>query len=688
MSFPPTEPNPHRQVDDARFIAFQVADGIRPDPRRTVADWAQAERIVAEGAARGAWDNPRAPYLIEPMEKLTLSHPCQHVTLLKSAQIGGTNVGLNLLGQVLCETPTECLVILPSIDAMRMYNRDKLDKMIRNTPALVKAVKDVTSRDGTGSTTFVKKGEREAQVELVTASSSKYLQSRTARVILFEEISEYDADVDGRGDPIDQAMARTIQYRAMGVKRFDCSTPATKGTDENTGCRVTREYRAGSRADWHVPCPHCGDRAPLTFDRLTWTKGKPETAELACLKCGATAKERDKRAMNAAGAWVHERPELADSHASYRINILASPFTPLSEVAKEAEAAEGDPSKLKTFTQQWKGEAWDEAFDLPKAEILLTRRDKWAPGRIPPQVIFLMGSTDVQGSYLDWAVWGFDRHFGQWLIDRGIIEGNPELPHVWDKHNEVIRRRWIDAWGKPVAADVWGVDSGYLSSHVYAYARRHAASTAPEIRALDGRPKWRLPALGTPKQIDVDWEGKRLGTVQLWPVGTWDMKSELAGALRLTEQGPGPEGWPAGALRFNEIVDQAWIEQLLAENCIADPKTGERSWQKLRPRNEAWDNAVYTRALARFATTGFTDLHWTNLAAARQGPPDAAQPDLAQLWAPDLKAQAEAAVAQKIEEAAAAARAVATAPAAPGTAPPAWAPRISEDWMPSTRDWD
>lgn len=646
MSFPPETPH---QADDCTFIARAVAEGLRPDPRRTLSEWAEhAPRIVAEGAARGPWRNSRAPFLTEIMDKLTLRHPCQHVTLLKSAQVGGTQVGLNLLGQILTETPTECLVILPSIDAMRMYNRDKLDKMIRNTPDLVAAVADVTSRDGTGSTTFVKKGRRESQVELVTASSSKYLQSRTARVIVFEEISEYDADVDGRGDPIDQAMARTIQYRAMGTKRFDCSTPGIKGANEKTGCRVTREYQAGSRAAWHVPCPHCADRAPLTFDRLTWTKGEPETAALVCNNCGALATDADKRAMNAAGAWVHERPEMTDLHASYAINILASPFTPLADVAKEAEAAEGDPSKLKTYTQQWKGEAWDEAYDLPKADILILRRDKWPSGRIPPQVIFLMGATDVQGGYLDWGVWGFDRHFGQWLIDTGTIEGDPEQPHVWDAHNALIRRRWTDAWGKPVAPDVWGVDSGYLSSHVYAYARRHAASTAPEVRALDGRPGWKLPPLGTPKRIGVNWNGQKLGTVALWPVGTWDMKSELAGALRLTEQGPGPEGWPAGALRFNEIVDRPWLEQMLAEHCIAHPKTGERSWQKLRPRNEAWDIAVYARALAREATIGFTDQHWANLAATRQGPADEAQPDLAALWAPDLKAQARAAAAKPL----------------------------------------
>jgi phage terminase large subunit GpA-like protein len=646
MSYLPTEPPHSQQADDFACISRAIAEGLRPDPRRSLSEWAEAERIVAEGSVQGPWRNARAPFLAEIMDKLTLRHPCQRVTLVKSAQVGGSQIGLNFLGQVLAETPAAALVVLPSLDSMRMYNRDKLDRMIRTTPALASAVADITSRDGAGSTTTVKRGRREAQVELVNAGASKSLQSRTVRCVLFEEPTEYDRDVDGRGDPVEQAMARTIQFRKLGIKRFENSTPGIKGDPNKGGCRITAWFEEGSQADWHVPCPHCADRAPLTFDRLVWTKGKPATAALACLACGGLATERDKARMNAGGAWVHAKPELADIHASYRINILASPFTPLDSVAEEAEKAESDPSKLKTYTQQWKGEAWDEAYDLPKADILLERRSQWTPGRVPPNVVFLMGATDVQGDYLSWAVWGFDRHFGQWLIDTGVIEGDPALPHVWQAHDALLKRRWADAWGKPIGPDVWGVDSGYLTQRVYAYARQHAASTAPELRALDGRDGWRLPPLGTPKRVGIDWNGQRLGTVNLWPVGTWDLKSELASALRLTEQGPGPEGWPNGALRFNEIVDRTWLQELLSEHCIADPRTGVRSWKKVNTRNEAWDLAVYTRALARQATIGFTDTHWQALAASRQGPPEDVQTDLATFWAPDLKAQAEAAIAR------------------------------------------
>jgi phage terminase large subunit GpA-like protein len=117
------------------------------------------------------------------------------------------------------------------------------------------------------------------------------------------------------------------------------------------------------------------------------------------------------------------------------------------------------------------------------------------------------------------------------------------------------------------------------------------------------------------------------------------MKSELAGALRLTEQGPGPDGWPRGAIRYNETADRAWLDEMLSEHCAQNPRTGERYWKKVAARNEAWDLAVYTRALARHETLQFDDAAWERLAAQQLGPAEEVQQDLANLWAPDLAAK-------------------------------------------------
>ena len=631
----------HTPADDAAaWLRRLFAASIRPDRKRPLSEWAEAERIVSEGGYQGPWRNSLTPYLIEPMDKAGLLCSVPRVTIRGGAQIGKTQVGVNLAGQCLSETPTQAMVMLPSLTSLRQYNRDKLDRMIQATPALQAAVADITERSGQGSTTAVKRGVRGAQVELVTASSSKDLQSRTVRVVIMEEVSEYDADVGGRGSPVDQGEARTLAFRKRGFKIVKISTPGVKGD-----CHITDALEAGSNGRYHVACPHCRHLQEMKFSQLVWKEGHPETAAYACEGCGSLAQESDKAGMmdpaNGA-AWVHEHPERLAEHASYSVSALYSNMLPWADVARAAEAAAADPGKLKTFTQQVLGEPWDEAFDLPKADVLLLRRDAWKRGQIPPGVLFLVGATDVQGDRLEWAVWGFDRHFGQWLIDKGEIPGDPTQPAVWRVHDALLLRRWTDAWGKDIAPDAWGIDAGYLSTHVYGYVRRHAADAEPVVRALDGRSGWKLLPLGTPVARDVDWNGQKIGQVMLYPVGTWDMKSELSGALRLTEQGPGPDGWPAGAMRFNEIADRAWIDQLLAERLAVNPKTGVRAWVKVQPRNEAWDIAVYARAQARHLTAQFTDATWEGLAAKRQGPADAVQADMAGLWAPDLKARADA----------------------------------------------
>jgi phage terminase large subunit GpA-like protein len=667
------EPQPPAD-DGAGFLLRLLADGLRPDPRRSTAEWAQAERMVSEGASQGRWRNERAPYLVEPMERCSLHCPTRRVSIMGSAQIGKTQIGLNLQGQILSETPAQALVVLPSLNSLRFYNRDKLARMIDATPALQRSVADVVERDGRASTMAVKVGARGAQVELIVASSSRDLQSRTSRVVILEEISEYEAEVGGRGDPVDQALARTIQWRKRGEKVVDISTPGEKqGSTNRPPCRITKLYESGSGGKFLVPCPHCDTPQELRFPQLRWTPGQPETARYICEACGTEIEERHKGRMLAGGAWVHARPERLAVHASYHLNALYSPFTPWSEFAMEAEKAERDPTKAKTFTQQWLGEAWDATYDLPKAELLLLRRDAYPTGRVPPGVLFLVGATDVQGDRLVWAVWGFDRWFGQWLIETGVLPGDPTRPEVWHAHDALLAREWTDAWGKPVKPVSWGVDAGYLSTHVYAYCRRFGIDHAPSVRALDGRDGWRLPPLGTPKPRDFDWNGQKISNgVLLWPVGTWDMKSELASALRLTEAGPGPEGWPRGALRFNEQADRGWLDELLAEQCVENPRTGARSWKKVGPRNEAWDLAVYTRAQARHATLGWTDAHWQSLEAEVLGPPEAAQGDLAAMWAPDLKALAQEAVQRKAEEA---------------TRVQPRPRRVRDEWIEDRRDW-
>lgn len=652
---------------DGRRLIFSAAGrGLALPPERTVSEWADAERIMGpeEGPSPGRWRTSRAPYMREIMDCLSLSHPSRRVTLMASAQIGKTAIELNFAGQIIAETPTLVLWVLPSLDEASQFNREKLEPMLANTPAVAAKVKALVSRDEAGSTTKLKRFPG-GSIELTGANSSKGLQMRTKRVVILDELSEFPLDVDGRGDPVSMAEARTIAFTGR-EKIVATSTPGLKGS-----CRISARYEEGSGGRYLVACPHCQHRQALVIGNLRWPVGEPEAAQYHCEACGAGVEHRHKAAMLAGGAWEHERPHLVAVHASYALNALYSPFVNWSWVADQRERSKDDPLRDKVFTQQVAGLPYEPRYDLPAHDLLYQRREAWQPRRIPPPVLFLTGATDVQGDRLEWAVYGYDRDFGQWWIDGGILTGDPSLEPVWLELDQVIGRSWPDAWGKRWNCAAWGTDSGYLPQRAYAWARRNAHRAEPECFALDGRPRWGLPPIGSPSVVDVDYQGRRIGAARLWPVGTWDIKTELSGALRLTEMGPDSAGaWPKGAMRFPQVLDMAFFEQLTAEACVEiGSKTGfsRREWHKVRPRNEQWDLAVYSRALARHLTASFAEADWAQLAARRHGPPEDIQADLP-LLSPGL---------------------VAASPAVPGPAPQPAAPArpASGAWIEHRDDW-
>lgn len=617
-------------ADPDAIIRAAWAEGLRPDPERTVDEWADACRVVpAESGTPfpGPWSSDRVPYLREVMRCLSLSHPAKRITFKKSAQVGGSEAGVNLLGQVMAETPAPAMVVLPSLDDARDYNRLKLGPMIESSPAVRARVRDLVSRDETGSTVTFKKFPG-GFLQVAGANSSKALQMRSVRVLVLEEISEYPWDVDGRGDPVALAEARQIAH-SRNRKTFDCSTPAVEGA-----CRVTALYDRSSAGRYMVACPHCQQAQALAFAGLRWPSGKPDAAEYHCASCGTGIAHRHKPAMVNAGAWVHERPELVEVHAGFAINALYSPFLSWGEIARKFEEAR-DSGNLKVFTQQMLGEPWKEQGEAPDHARLLERREDRPAKVLPDGVLFIVGACDVQGDRLEWDVWGFGAGLTRWLVDSGVVERAPTDPLAWVELRGITDRHYPDSRGRAFPIDAFGVDAGYASHEVYRFVK--ASAHTERIFALDGRGDPRLPPLSSPSRKDVDYQGKKIGAVNLWPVGTYGLKLEHYAAVRRTIAGPDADGqWPMAALRLPTWVDEGYCRQLVSEY-LADVETRagvpKREWRRIQGvRNERLDTAVYALALAHHLTDSLSAERWQSLAAERAADVAATQGDLLAWW--------------------------------------------------------
>ncbi len=640
-------------LGSARVVGFgAAAQGIVPPPVVTVSQWAASTRQVAAESGSpfpGPWSNDVAPYLVEVMDELSLSSPSRRVVLKKSHQVAGTEAGLNATGCIIDRTPAPCLVVLPNDGEMKKFNRVKLQPMIDKTDSLREKVAGVKSRDERASTVSFKPF-RGGFLQVTSGNTSAGLKMISVRFVHLSEVSEYPLDVDQQGDPVALAEKRTTAYSGR-EKIFYESTPDLAGS-----CRISKLYEASDQRRFYVPCPHCGDFQALLWERLA--KDDPAKAVYSCAGCGADVAHHHKRRMIARGVWIktwpgedrppaviraedvarHRARSSAGRQPGFAVNALYSPFLSWAAVVEDYLKAKDTPSRLKDFVRQMLGEPYEAQGEAPPHEKLLAARTSFAWRRVPKGALFLTSGVDVQGNRLEWDVYAWGVGLTGWHIDSGVIAGDPTDAGPWRELGMLLDRTYEDQWGKPWRIDLMGVDSGFLSNQVYRFARRLAATG--RVLALDGRDGWRLPPIGTPSTKDIDFEGKKIGAVQLWPVGTYDLKSELYGALTKLVEGPDKVtgAWPIGVLHFTDAgpADEEFFRQLTAEylrDLVDRSGSATRIWVKDGSRrNERHDIAVYARALARHLSDALTPEHWQSLAASRGARPEDVQGDLARLW--------------------------------------------------------
>lgn len=123
--------------DTMRLVQDAWRRGLRPEPQLTVSEWADKHRILpGTNAEPGPWRTSRVPYLREIMDCLSTASPVERVVLMKGAQTGGTEAGLNAVGYWIAHAPGTILCVWPSLDMVRRNSRVRIEPLIEITPAL------------------------------------------------------------------------------------------------------------------------------------------------------------------------------------------------------------------------------------------------------------------------------------------------------------------------------------------------------------------------------------------------------------------------------------------------------------------------------------------------------------------------------------------------------------------------
>lgn len=688
--------------DGLSAVMEAVANAWRVPERLTVSQWADRNRqLPAKAAAEpGQWRTSRNPLLREPMDALSDHHPCSEVSAMFCSQFGKSEILNNWIGYSIDHAPAPMLLVEPTVDTAEKYSKQRIEPMIDLAPVLREKVPSARKRDS-GNSTLLKEFPGGLLI-IVGSNSSSGLASMPIKLLAMDEVDRFPPALGDEGSTLKQAEQRLVTFARS--KQFNCSTPVRMPLDDEDagGSIIWRKYQGGSRARYHVPCPHCGHHQPLLFEHLRWEKGTdekgrkkhlPDTAVYMCQgpDCGLAIEEHHKPAMLADTAmggtarWVHERPWIPD-HLSYQANALYTPIglgRSWAQIAAEWIECHRDRSKLVTFWNLILGMPFDDHADRMSEADLEKNAETYDLRQVPRGYYLLSAGVDTQIDHLDFLVRAWGPNERSIVIDRVKIWENPETDAAWAALTKLRHQTFTNCCGIPLRIGSTLVDTGGASTQrVYRYCRENRHDN---LIAGKGSSLRRQPVLGKPSKKDVKNSKGELHKhgVSLWMIGTDTAKQALFQRLADWAEVETPEH---RMVRLSKKLGADFFRELTAE--IYDERSG--LFKKLRVRNEALDLMVYSHAAAchpSMRVDKLTAADWAYLGQMLE--PTTSDMFAAAAAAPDTPAAAasDATPAEAPAPAAGVAQAPAPAPSAPAPAADshagsgAWLQHDTENWL-------
>lgn len=514
----------------------------------------------------------------------------REVWVMKSAQVGATEIINNVLGYHIAQDAAPILLVQPTLEMAEAWSKDRFAPMVRDTPALRSLIADPKARDS-GNTLLHKKFPG-GHLTIAGANSPAGLASRPIRIVLFDEVDRYPPSAGSEGDPVSLGRKRTTTF--WNRKVVAVSTPTIKGIS-----RIEAGFEGGDQRFYEVPCPHCAAFQRLVWTQVRWDDGQPETARYACAHCGKETDEAGRRWMIGnevvgidergaeilapRGRWVASKP--FHGIASFHISEIYSPWSSLQDMVRAFLEAKRLPETLQTWINTALGESWEDSGDAVKAEGLLLRREAYTDNSLPPGVLLLTRGTDVQDDRLESTLWGWGRDGEAWRIRHDVLRGDPGQQSLWAEHDELLRRRYRTEDGRELVIESCAVDSGgHFTEQVYSYCAERKRFRVYAIKGAPGaRPAWpRKASRGGKRRQDV------------WTIGVDTIKDVVGGRLKRVEK-PGP-----GYIHLDATADETCAEQLASEVQVYAVVKGRkvRVWKPRRSgiRNEQFDCLVYAYA--------------------------------------------------------------------------------------------
>lgn len=572
---------------------------FRPPAQQTVSEWADANRVlVSESSAEpGAWRTDRAPYQREIMDSFTQPGIWQ-IVIMASAQVGKSEIELNMMGCAIDNDPGPMLYIQPTDKVAEDYSKRRIAPMIQACPTLREKVFKARSRDA--ANTINMKTFPGGSLAIIGANSPADLSSKPVRYIFMDETDRFPASAGTEGDPQELAERRTETFR-HNRKIVKTSTPTIKGKS-----KIETDYMNGTQEEWHTECPHCHTYNYIRFADIHFEKedyvneGGDEDYHVKvvtwrCPTCKRDIGEYECKRLPA--KWVQKNPKaIQNGIRSFRLNAFMSPWSDWKDIVWKFLKAHKDTEKLKTFYNTILGESWEVHTNSGLDETLYKRREHY-DAEVPTGVLLLTMGMDTQDNRLEYEVVGWDRNGQSWGISRGVIPGRADAPGVWEEVDALLDREWRLANGMKMKILATFIDSGgHFTTAIYKACAKRASKRIWPIKGEkgEGKPECRPMKRG-------QGEGAK------FMLGVDAGKEGIMYEAAVEEPGPNYMHFP---IDYRAGYDMEYFKGLISERMEIHRRGGQGVivWEQFYERNEPLDCRNYARMAYRYFHWRFDEL--------------------------------------------------------------------------------
>lgn len=569
---------------------------LPPDPL-SLSEWSDRYAYIPKesSASPGKFHTSTLEYQRGIMDAIT-DADTETVVLMLAAQSGKTqSCILNSIGYYSHWEPSPILCVQPSLAEAEKFSKNRVAKMIRDTPVLRDLFPSPRSRDS--GNTLLNKEFPGGVLVLVGANAPVGLRGLPARIILMDEVDGYEESAGTEGDPVDLAKKRSTKF--WNRKIVLISTPHIKYLS-----RIERAYDSSDKRRFFVPCPQCGEMQTLEWKRLKW-KSEDPVANVrprvvdwyyVCVN-GCEIRERSKHEMIRQGLWRATAKSHDGKTAGFHLNALYGVVDWL-DLIREWLEAQTSLERMKVFVNTNLAETWEIRGTGANTSELEKRKEDFHD-KLPSGVLWLTAGVDTQDNRLECTVYGWGLDDERWAIEHKVFPGDPALPDSdpaspWAALRAYLLEEWEHALGVTMRIGAVLIDSGgHHTERVYEFTRKHEAR---RWHAIVGRAGMGRPLLSS---------GSRVGPYKtlLYTVGVDTAKEDVFTSFRVTRPG-------ASCCHFSDTLTTEYFRQVTAEKLVKTTHNfvTTMKWEKTSERNEALDCAVYARAAVSVRRPNFRKL--------------------------------------------------------------------------------